>query len=332
VNEHPLPTVKRILCSVDLDLNDAAFQWSVAMAEHFDAALDVLHVRDNASWPEQSKYSSRENHAGELLNSLDRHRRLEQLLQGARPSMEVTTYAAKGPASAAILERAKSMVADLVVLSSRQGAGSPSAENEHEEPQKKLVDVVAERLPCAVLAVSTVGSVPAFNRILLPVDFSESTKSAVAWTAALAGRFSATVQLVHVITNYGSRLAIVDSERDQAHDAAVLDSADGRLSDIEAKFRSVGVKVESKTLSRNDPARAIVEECAGFDLIVMGMHEPTPSQQLEANGTIANVRAGTNLPLLSVRATGPDHGFARGGRADEEGTPEGQRDSWGWAS
>jgi nucleotide-binding universal stress UspA family protein len=326
MNEHPFPIVKRILCSVDLDLNDAAFQWAVAMAEHFNAALDVLHVRDTASWPEQSKYSSRENHAGELLNSLDRHRRLEQLLQGARPSLAVSTYAARGPASSAIPERAKSVVADLVVLSSRQSAGS------EDDPHRKLVDVVAAQLPCAVLSVSTVGSVPVFNQILLPVDFSEATKAAVAWAAALARRFSATVQILHIHTNYGSKLAIADSERDQDLEASVLDSADAQLADIEATFRSAGVKVDRKTISRNDPARTIVEECSKFDLVVMGMHERTPSQRTEAKGTIANVREGTATPLLTVRGVSPDQGFARSGRADEESVPDGQPDRLGWAS
>ena len=145
------------------------------------------------------------------------------------------------------------------------------------------------------------------RKILVPVDFSEPSRAALAYAADLAQRFGATIDLVHVwqaptffptatlpeVPNVEAN--IVDLVRKNAEEATARALA-------EAKAQ--GLPVESAHCEPGVPARGIVDlaKAGGYDLIVIGTHGRTGLSHAMMGSVAEKVVRLAPCPVLSVRS------------------------------
>jgi nucleotide-binding universal stress UspA family protein len=119
-------TVKKILVPTDFSEHSyAAVRWAAALARDLSAELVLLHVIDSKSGysipPEFSLYLPE---AEEIRRHVDRQ--LEALVGELPKAARARFVVAEGRAAPAILEVARNVRADLVVIASR-GAGALAA-------------------------------------------------------------------------------------------------------------------------------------------------------------------------------------------------------------
>lgn len=109
------------------------------------------------------------------------------------------------------------------------------------------------------------------QHILVPVDFSESTPSAISDALELAGRFSARVTLYHVLQPVIPPVGDLAFSFDK-QERAVLDASEKQLRELAAAISS-NFKVNT-AMEAGIPWDCIVNHAAkhDVDLIVMGTH------------------------------------------------------------
>jgi nucleotide-binding universal stress UspA family protein len=144
----------------------------------------------------------------------------------------------------------------------------------------------------------------AIRRILVPTDFSASSRAALEYAVALAHAFDAEVSVLHVVE-------VEREEREQKPDAKRL-RATGRTDewryaerDVQAaveRLRSKGLTTHQR-LVEGEPLSQIVkvagEEKA--DLIVMGAHGREGSPRTWLGCTIERVMRRAPCPVVAVR-------------------------------
>jgi nucleotide-binding universal stress UspA family protein len=161
--------------------------------------------------------------------------------------------------------------------------------------------------PAAPLHVEREGSV-AIRRILVPVDFSETSLEALNYALDLARRFQAQVSVLHVVepvvtTIPGHLYApAVDT-------GAILDQQIGlareHLAGLERKLNRRGKKVRS-ALVVGTPYLEIVERAkkTKADLVVMATHGRTGLSHLFIGSVAEKVVRSAPCPVLTLRPSG----------------------------
>jgi nucleotide-binding universal stress UspA family protein len=142
--------------------------------------------------------------------------------------------------------------------------------------------------------------------LLCATDFTDAADHALAWTSALARRWNATIELVHVLP------AAAASVEALATDAAVLDSArfdaaEHRLRALaDALARRLGIPVRSRLL-RGDPDRAIVAAAKETDakLVVIGSHGHSAAGRWLLGSTAERTVRAACCPVVIVPPPGP---------------------------
>jgi nucleotide-binding universal stress UspA family protein len=143
-----------------------------------------------------------------------------------------------------------------------------------------------------------------FKRILCPVDFSDSSLSALAYALSLAEEADAHVTLLHVIEippELRENAMAPDFDIDRIHLAA---EADGR--------RRLQELIPDQARTYSTPETAVVEGRAyrrvlqrsaeeQTDLIVMGVHGRSPIDMLVFGSTTHHVIRAATCPVLIVR-------------------------------
>jgi nucleotide-binding universal stress UspA family protein len=146
---------------------------------------------------------------------------------------------------------------------------------------------------------------PTVARILVPVDFSPTSDSAIEYAQALAARFEATIELLHVIedpvtsgawepdASYLTIPELIES---------LVDAAGRRLGEIKARLAADDLAVETRVLT-GVPARGIVAtaQSEGCDLIVMGTHGRTGLSHMLMGSVAERVIRTASCPVLTVR-------------------------------
>jgi len=145
-----------------------------------------------------------------------------------------------------------------------------------------------------------------FKRILVPMDFSAPSDAALEYARVVAGRFGASLHLLHVAEDpyraiYSAEVFVPEVEglRDQ-----ILDDSLGRLAD---KLQPSDVDELRATAEAviGTPAGSIVEYAAGhdIDLIVMGTHGRGGMSHLLMGSVAERVVRTASCPVLTVRRT-----------------------------
>ena len=143
-----------------------------------------------------------------------------------------------------------------------------------------------------------------FTRILVPVDFSAPSDAALEYARIVAGRFGASLHLLHIAEDpyralYSAEVFVPEVEglRDQ-----VLDDAIGRLKDrLTSEDRTM--LAASADAIIGTPAASIVEYADGhdIDLIVMGTHGRGGMSHVFMGSVAERVVRTASCPVLTVR-------------------------------
>ena len=144
---------------------------------------------------------------------------------------------------------------------------------------------------------------PTIRRVLVPVDFSDTAKHALAYGADIAKNFGAELELLHVY-----QLPMVTLP-----DGAVLASAEyisrltasiqTELDRLAATAKELGVSVKTKLLE-GAPHECIVKTATDgkADMIVIGTHGRTGLTRLLLGSVAERVVRTAECPVLTVHA------------------------------
>jgi nucleotide-binding universal stress UspA family protein len=144
----------------------------------------------------------------------------------------------------------------------------------------------------------------AIQKILIPVDFSACSSSALRFGLDLARKLGAEVHLLHVWQI--PTLAPLDSgSRSEAESlVGVLgEHARTELDQLMNELATDGVRVGSASSLPGDPAHEIVRavEEKGYDLVVMGTHGRTGLDKLLVGSVAEKVVRHAKCPVLTLR-------------------------------
>lgn len=116
-----------------------------------------------------------------------------------------------------------------------------------------------------------------FQRILVPVDYSDHCLSALHYAAALAQRFEGKLHIVHVWDRptYISDAVLVGHGHDQRSLGEMIrENAEREMREFLSKVNLPAAVLASERLLSGDPATALLKEIEKekYDLVVVGTH------------------------------------------------------------
>jgi len=140
---------------------------------------------------------------------------------------------------------------------------------------------------------------PSIKKVLVPVDFSTCSKSALDLALVFLQRFGATLTVMHVWEPpAGADSMQVGNGRSLAQ--FLGGQAETAMHDIERDLRQLGVKELTVSVVRGSPARTIVAESDHFDLIVMGTHGRGGLSRLMVGSVAERVVRNAKCAVLTV--------------------------------
>ena len=192
----PAVRLKRILATTDFSkLSLVGIRYAVSLADKVGAGLALVHVVEPAPAfaGMESVVLARDD--AEVIEIAERE--LDQLAEKeSKKDLPVMSFVRHGKPFNEIGALARSRQADLIVIATRGYTGLKNL----------WLGSTAERVvrhgPCAVLTVPPQNAkVRGFqlSKIVVPIDFSETSAEALPYAAALAERFGAEIILLHVI-------------------------------------------------------------------------------------------------------------------------------------
>jgi universal stress protein A len=143
-------------------------------------------------------------------------------------------------------------------------------------------------------------------KILVPLDFSECSKKALAYASSFARRFKAELVLLHVVEAY------MPYPEMTAWDAAALETASREFGEEELQILRQSIQTEipcSTILKIGKASREIVEVAkeSGVDLIIISTHGYTGLSRALLGSTTEQVVRRAGCPVLVVREN--EHDF-----------------------
>lgn len=154
----------------------------------------------------------------------------------------------------------------------------------------------------------------AFQRILVPTDFSDCSERALLAAIGFAARFDSVIHVLHVTDRPGSRVYEDNTATDNAVEAleaeeAALREAFGkaaaRVAD-ETGLPSIPAERIAFSVSGGTPADEIVRiaEDERSDLIVLGTHGRTSVKDFFVGSTAERVVKNANCAVLAIKPAG----------------------------
>ena len=192
--------LQRILFPTDFSPSaERAFDLALLLAREFGAELHMFHAvvlhEDDPHNPAHHFPDPEAVHA--RLEKLADSAMSEMVDRGRGTEVDIRRIQSRGIAAApTVLDYAGEWDADLIVMGTRGRRG----------PSHLLLGSVAEEVvshaKCSVLTVrdgESAAPLEAVERILVPIDFSEHSKRSLVVARELARRYSAEVQVLHVV-------------------------------------------------------------------------------------------------------------------------------------
>jgi nucleotide-binding universal stress UspA family protein len=149
------------------------------------------------------------------------------------------------------------------------------------------------------------------TRIVVPIDFSAHSDRALRYATALADRFNAAVEVLHVVedpfvSGAWSPEAIAPNIPELLAD--LVAAARGKLDDLKAAAVDKGVRLKITVLTSvvsGRPADTIANyaRTERFDLIVMGTHGRTGLSHALLGSVAERVVRTAACPVMTVRET-----------------------------
>lgn len=144
------------------------------------------------------------------------------------------------------------------------------------------------------------------RRILVPTDFSEHSRAALDYAAALARSLEASIDVLHVweapafvppggfYETGGRDTSLVD---------IIRKNAESSLAEFVADAKKRGVEVQASFAELGSPSQTITQfaETRGYDLIVIGSHGRTGLAHALIGSVAERVVRHACCPVLAVR-------------------------------
>lgn len=144
----------------------------------------------------------------------------------------------------------------------------------------------------------------AFTKILVPVDFSSHSQSAIRAAADLSKRYDASVTLVHVYQPVALTLPDGYVLYTPSQMADLLSAFDKQLKASKKEAEAAGALRVETSLLQGVIASEILEfaKQQGSDLIVMGTHGRTGIRHVVMGSVAERVLRMAHCPVLTVKA------------------------------
>ena len=150
---------------------------------------------------------------------------------------------------------------------------------------------------------------PTFSKILVPVDFSGSSKAALEYACDIAERYGATIEILHLcgapqFVGMTSLRRVSEEERTKIardarkeHERKLMEF----LGDLADKLENIPHSV--RTEWGGDLTSMVVEQAAkdDFDLIVMGTHGRKGVREFLLGSNAKKILTKAPCPVLTVR-------------------------------
>jgi nucleotide-binding universal stress UspA family protein len=298
----------RILFPTDFSrCADQALLHALYMAEKYGAELHMLHVvvlhgydphNPDYEFPDVARGVERQVQdvaAEHMRTALNKHK-IE--------SVKVVKAQERGVrASRVIMEYAAGNEIDLIVMGThgRRGLGHLFLGSVTEE--------VVRRVTCPVLTVRERQdplTPKTLERILVPVDFSEYSRNAVAYAKELASSYRANLQLLHVVEHaihpsfyIPAKSSLLDIMPD------IKDKSRSELQNVLAGVKGPDMPAEFH-VAEGHAAKEIIKfaEAQGSDLIVIATHGLTGIEHLLLGSTTEKVVRMAPCPVFTVKSFG----------------------------
>ena len=268
--------LRRVLCPVDLrQPSHAALEFGAMLAEEFQSVLDSIYVPEGLDSRTTRLFAPRVHDVEKLMVAHTLREDLSSLVRARAPRVPSTAEVRWGRPLSSVLAEASRRGSDLIVVggSNRSSSWRCTA---------RFADALATDASCPVLTVPDCDSSGRPSRILLGVDFSEATDAALEWTAVLANRFNASVEVLH-------------AERG-------LVGAPSELGKIECRLGRSGVRATMHAARGVSLLANFVERSADdpFELVVIGVEQGCAGR-LDAS-FVERLRKLVRAPVLSIVA------------------------------
>lgn len=149
------------------------------------------------------------------------------------------------------------------------------------------------------------------QKILIPIDFSETSLLAIEHGAYTAKLFKAELILLHVVEKHWEKFSVVAPELRVEAPTDLINSIEKRLEEVASNVLSkYGVKSTSITSDGNIFAEILaISKEQNVDMVVMGTHGTSGVVEFFAGSNTYKVVTEAECPVLSVRAHAKSIGF-----------------------
>jgi nucleotide-binding universal stress UspA family protein len=227
------------------------------------------------------------------------HRQLNELVDrelngsGIEPRVMVTRELAAAPA---LIRYADEHEIDLIVMGTHGRRGFRAL------LLGSVAEEVIRRASCSVLTVRKEVTPGLPSRILVPIDFTERTRSTLQLAKTLAGTFGATTRLVHVLKDAPRPTFYYN---DPVTPEAMAEAQDRLLSFYRSTILpSNGIDARVRKGRIGDEIVAEARE-SGTDLIVMTTHEPRGIEHLISGSIAVQVSRQADAMVLVHKSPSP---------------------------
>ncbi|MES2591799.1 MAG: universal stress protein [Bacteroidota bacterium] len=150
------------------------------------------------------------------------------------------------------------------------------------------------------------------EKILIPIDFSETSMLAIEHAAHTAQLFQAELILLHVVEKHWEKFSIVVPEMRINPPDDIINAIEKRLEDVAVNIRSeYGIKSMCITASGTIFTEIIsVSQEYNVDLIIMGTHGASGFAEFFVGSNAYKVVTSAECPVISVQSHATKLGFA----------------------
>lgn len=298
--------LQRILVPVDFSgPSIAALRFALPLARQTGGRIDLLHVVAPFVVPLEAsdfhgkwdQYQARQKRAAVARLRRLAAAKLDRPLRG-------DVLVREGSPAAVITAMAQERDSDLLVLSTQGLTGLKRF------LLGSTVEAVVRRAACPVLTVRPRAMVPGgadsivgggkIRRILVPVDFSDRSRSLIQYAAAFAGRFEAALVLLHVVDHIDvpARVAYMATGLQMV----VLERGIRQLQEL--AHHSVPQHIPAERLVRVGKPYDVIRQVASLeriDLIILATRTHGGLQRFLMGSTAARVVRHASCPVLVLR-------------------------------
>jgi nucleotide-binding universal stress UspA family protein len=279
----------KVLCPVDRsESSRRAFEYATALARHFNARLTLLEVIDGSVLDAAADSGAIEATVRAAL---------EEFASPARAAgMATAVIVSGGNVVAEILERAREISPDLVVIGTHGRSGF----------ERLALGSVAEKVirrsefPVVTVPADAVGgTAPRFRTILCPTDFSEPSARAAELAVDLAKEMGGRVLLAHVVEWPFGETTGTDAVSELLRSLTTTAGED--LARVIAGFTGAGVAIEP-VVAAGAPKREVppLAELHSADLVVMGVSGRGAIDRAVLGSTTHHVIREAKCPVWTV--------------------------------